>query len=103
MHKMPKYEGINNEELGGMSAISKIIRDAWVFEILPESETCEGWEHGRINDLKEKVNVEWDKYGCMVSQLPKELLERHQRIYGEAIARAKEAGWSGEHEIEGDS
>jgi hypothetical protein len=48
--------------------------------------------------LLDKVNTEWDKYGCMVSQLPEPLRERHQRIYEEAVARAKAAGWSGEDE-----
>jgi hypothetical protein len=81
-----------------MTNIGKIIRDAWVFELLPETETCEGWDHGQMDVLLDKVNTEWDKYGCMVSQLPEPLRERHQRIYEEAFARAKAAGWSGEDE-----
>jgi hypothetical protein len=48
----------------------------------------------------QKVNAEWDKYGCMVSRLPPQLFERHQRIHGEALARARLAGWSGEHETD---
>ncbi|MEZ5449556.1 MAG: hypothetical protein R3E89_11400 [Thiolinea sp.] len=45
-----------------------------------------------------KVNAEWDKYGCLVSNLPPELAERHQRIYEAAIIKARAAGWSGETE-----
>ena len=38
-----RYVGINNEDNGGTTQSGKIIRDAWVFGIIPESETCEGW------------------------------------------------------------
>jgi len=81
-----------------MTSIGKIIRDAWVFELLPETETCEGWNLGQVDVLLGKVNAEWDKYGCMVSHLPDSLRERHQRIYDDALAMAKAAGWSGEQE-----
>ncbi|MCK5481051.1 MAG: hypothetical protein KAJ06_07890 [Gammaproteobacteria bacterium] len=92
------YVGINNDVRGAMTTIGKIVRDAWVFELIPETETCEGWNQGQIDNLLDKVNTEWDKYGCMVSQLPETLLERHQRIHGKAIEEAKAAGWSGELE-----
>jgi len=98
MRRPSTYVGINNDLNGAMTNIGKIIRDAWVFELLPETETCEGWDHGQMDVLLDKVNIEWDKYGCMVSQLPQPLRERHQRIYEEAVARAKAAGWSGEDE-----
>ncbi len=98
MRRPSTYVGINNDLNGAMTNIGKIIRDAWVFELLPETETCEGWDHGQMDVLLDKVNTEWDKYGCMVSQLPEPLRERHQRIYEEAVARAKVAGWSGEDE-----
>ena len=81
-----------------MTTIGKIISDAWVFELIPETETCEGWNQGQVDALLDKLNAEWDKYGCMVSQLPADLRERHQRIHGAAIVKAKAAGWSGEHE-----
>jgi len=92
------YVGINNDVNGAMTTIGKIIRDAWVFELIPETETCEGWNQGQVDVLLDRVNAEWDKYGCMVSQLPADLRERHQRIHDVAIANAKAAGWSGEHE-----
>lgn len=98
MERPRTYVGINNDVHGAMTTIGKIIRDAWVFELLPETETCEGWNQGQVDVLLDKVNAEWDKYGCMVSQLPEDLRQRHQRIHDVAIANAKAAGWSGEHE-----
>jgi len=97
------YVGIDNDENGGMTPIGKIIRDARVFELIEETETCEGWEFSRVNALLEQVNTEWDKYGCLVSLLPPELRERHERIYREAIIKAKEAGWSGEIETDNEA
>ncbi len=100
---MPKprvYVGINHDINGGMTPIGKIIRDAWVFGIIEENETCEGWSGGQIDDLIQQVNQAWDQYGCLVSHLPKDLFERHQRIHGQAIQAAKQAGWSGEVETD---
>lgn len=93
-----KYVGIDKDVNGGMTTIGKIIRDAWVFGLLDESQTCEGWNLAGIDSLLQKVNVEWDKYGCLVSRLPEELFERHQRIHNAAVERARAAGWSGEVE-----
>ena len=98
MGRPSTYVGIDNDVNGAMTTIGKIIRDAWVFELIPETETCEGWNQGQVDVLLDRVNAEWDKYGCMVSQLPADLRERHQRIHDVAIANAKAAGWSGEHE-----
>lgn len=100
MARPEKYVGINNEINGGMTTIGKIIRDAWVFELIPETETCEGWNLAGIDSLLDKVNKEWDKYGCLVSSLPPELFERHKRIHDAAVIIAKEAGWSGEVETD---
>ena len=100
MSKPDKYVGINNDIHGGMTTIGKIIRDAWVFGLLDESETCEGWNLAGIDSLLDKVTAEWDKYGCLASQLPPDLFERHQKIHGEAVAKARAAGWSGEAETD---
>jgi hypothetical protein len=100
MARPDKYVGIHNEVHGGMTTIGKIIRDAWVFGLLDESETCEGWNFAGVDALLDKVNAEWDKYGCLVSHLPPELAERHKRIHDKAIKDAKAAGWSGEVETE---
>ncbi len=67
------YAGVDDDVNGAMTTIGKIIRDAWVFELLPETETCKGWNLGQIDNLLDRVNVEWDKYGCMVSRLPDDL------------------------------
>jgi hypothetical protein len=98
MTKPRTYVGIDHDVHGAMTTIGKIIRDAWVFGLIPETETCEGWNQGRIDVLLDKVNAEWDKYGCMVSLLPETLRERHRRIHAAALVAAKAAGWSGEHE-----
>ncbi len=90
------YAGLDNDINGSMTMIGKIIRDAWVFGILPESETCTEWEISRIEAIHQQVNNEWDKYGCMVSALPDELRERHKKIYDDAIAYAKSKGWDPE-------
>lgn len=38
------YAGIDKDIDGGMTAAGRIIRDAWAFDILPETETCAGWD-----------------------------------------------------------
>ena len=88
-----KYEGIYNEPNGAMNPTGNIIRDAWVFGILPETETCEGWAMQRIEGLYDQVTAAWAPYGHMVSQLPPELAEKHKRIYDQAIAHARKQGW----------
>ena len=100
MNKPDTYVGINNDLNGGMTTIGKLIRDAWVFDLIPETETCEGWNLAGVDSLLQKTNAEWDKYGCLVSYLPEELFKRHQRIHGDAIAHAKAEGWSGEVETD---
>ncbi|CAC9541189.1 hypothetical protein [uncultured Gammaproteobacteria bacterium] len=100
MNKPKVYVGINNEINGGMTTIGKLIRDAWVFELIEETETCEGWNLTGIDALLQKVNDEWDKYGCLVSFLPPELAQRHSRIHGAALEKAKSSGWSGEIETD---
>ncbi len=79
-----------------MTDIGRIIRDAWVFGLLPETETCAGWDYGRIEALYDKVSAAWDPYGHLASRLPEDLRARHERIYGEALARARALGWSAE-------
>jgi len=102
MARPDKYVGINNEVNGGMTTIGKIIRDAWIFGLIDESETCEGWNFAGVDALLDKVNKEWDKYGCMVSHLPADLFLKHQRIHEQAFIKAKAAGWDGDSEMEDD-
>ncbi|MCW8853810.1 MAG: hypothetical protein OQK76_02505 [Gammaproteobacteria bacterium] len=100
MAKPDTYVGINNDVQGGMTTIGKLIRDAWVFGLIEETETCEGWNFAMVDGLLQKVNAEWDKYGCLVSHLPEELFERHQKFHNKAMEDAKAAGWSGELETD---
>ncbi len=100
MERPSTYIGIQNEINGGMTSIAKIIRDAWVFDVIEETETCEGWNLSGIDALLHKVNDKWDKYGCLVSNLPPELFEKHQRIHGQALKHAQTEGWSGEFETD---
>lgn len=102
MQPSKKYVGIHNDINGGMTDTGKIIRDAWVFGIIPESETCEGWLAAGVEDLWRKVDAEWEKYGFLVSNLPPELRERFMRIHDEAFSRAKAAGWDADRELAGD-
>jgi hypothetical protein len=88
-----RYVGIHNDLNGGMTALGGIIKDAWVFGLIPETETCEGWQLPQLQMLHDRVAAEWDKHGLLVSHLPPELQERHRRIHEEAIERAREAGW----------
>ncbi|MFA9462015.1 hypothetical protein [Thiohalorhabdus methylotrophus] len=91
------YPGIHNDRYGGMTDAGLIIRDAWVFEILPETETCEGWDYGRLENLYGQVSEAWEPYGHLVSNLPPELRERHERIHSEGLRKAREAGWKPDH------
>lgn len=102
MQKPKQYVGIDNELNGGMTDTGKIIRDAWVFGIIPETETCEGWLPQGIEDLWRKVNARWEDYGFSVSALPEETRARFMAIHGAAVERAKAAGWDGDQELIGD-
>ena len=96
MDKLKRYTGIDKDPHGAMNPTGNIIRDAWVFGIIPESETCAGWTVQGIDALYDKVSVAWEPYGNMVSNLPPELRERHQRIYAAAVKQARSLGWDPE-------
>ncbi|MEJ2309673.1 MAG: hypothetical protein P8Z78_10205 [Gammaproteobacteria bacterium] len=96
MKNKKKYEGIDKAPFGAMTPTGNIIRDAWVFGLIPETETCEGWLPQGIDALYDKVYAEWEKYGHLASNLPDELRQKHKRIYDEAVERAREQGWDPE-------
>ncbi len=96
MYTTKKYMGIDKDPTGAMNRTGNIIRDAWVFGLIPETETCEGWTLQGVNALYDKVTTEWSKYGHLVSHLPPELMQRHQRIYDAAVQRARQLGWDAE-------
>lgn len=96
MKRQRIYAGLDQDPHGGMTPTGNIIRDAWVFGIIPETETCAGWTAQGIQDLYDKVTAAWAPYGHLASRLPPELRERHERIYRAAIERARAHGWNPE-------
>lgn len=98
--KRENYVGVHNDRTAGISDAGRIIRDAWLFDILPETEDGAGWNSGRIQELYDQVYGEWMKYGHLVSRLPPELRERHRRIYDQAIHQAREHGWDPSGDLE---
>ena len=90
------YVGIDKDENGGLTHLGRIVRDAWVFGILPETETGAGWDFARMQNLYEKVYAAWKPYAHLPSRLPEELRERHTRFYALAIATARDEGWDPE-------
>ncbi|MEZ5839498.1 MAG: hypothetical protein R3D02_03380 [Hyphomicrobiales bacterium] len=102
MAELKHYVGIHNDIRGGMTDTGKIIRDAWVFGIIPETETCENWTVQGIETLWEKVGAAWDRYGYRVGALPPEIRERFDRIQAAAVERARAAGWNPEADVDED-
>jgi hypothetical protein len=96
MDRTKTYPGIDKDPGGAMNPTGNIIRDAWVFGLIPETETCAGWSVRGIEDLYDKVSRAWEPYGHLVSNLTPELRERHRRIYDSAIAQARAHGWNPE-------
>jgi len=96
MDRLKRYAGIDKDPHGAINPTGNIIRDAWVFGIIPESETCAGWTVQGIDALYDKVTVAWEPYGHLVSNLPQELRERHHRIYTAAVEQARSLGWDPE-------
>ncbi len=93
------YEGIHNDKFGGMTQLGQIIKDAWAFRIIEETETCEGWPLHKIEAIWDKVHEAKHKAGPSVSFWPKEVQERHARIHQEAVVVAREKGWSPNSDI----
>ncbi|KOR31561.1 hypothetical protein TI04_00085 [Achromatium sp. WMS2] len=100
MSKTKIYTGLKVAPYAGMGPTGNIIRDAWVFGLLDESEDCTGWTTQGLESLYDKVSAAWEPYGHLVSNLPPVLRERHQRIYTQAIAAARSAGWDPDLNIE---
>ncbi len=93
------YEGIHNDKFGGMTQLGQIIKDAWAFKILDESETCEGWPLHKIEAVWEKVHEAKRTAGVSVSFWPEDIRERHARIHEQAMEVAREKGWNPDTEI----
>jgi hypothetical protein len=91
-----RYVGIDRDINGGMTDTGRIIRDAWAFGIIDETETCEGWLPQGIEDLWRKVNEQWERYGFRVGGLPDDIRQRYLRIQDAAVRRARASGWDPE-------
>ena len=96
MREPKRYAGIDKDPKGAMNPTGNIIRDAWVFGIIPETETCAGWTVQGIDSLYDKVSAAWAPYGHLASRLPEDLRQRHARIYEAAVASARSLGWDPE-------
>lgn len=96
------YVGIDNDIFGGMTDSGKVIRDAWIFELIPETETCKGWNAEGMQQLWDRANTKWSEYGFLVSNLPPEIRERFDRIQNAAIERARANGWNPERDVSED-
>lgn len=90
------YVGMDKDDWGGMTPIGNVIRDAWLFGILPETQKCENWTRGQLQAIHQQVMNEWDKYGCLPSGLPDDLRQRHAEINAAALNRARKLGWDPE-------
>lgn len=96
------YAGIDKDPKGAMNPTGNIIRDAWTFGLIPETETCAGWSRGRIDALYDQVSRAWEPFAGLPSRLPAELRERHRRIYAAAIENAKRLGWDPDESLNDD-
>lgn len=93
---MQVYVGVENDANGGLTHLGRIVKDAWMFGILPETETCEGWNAARMQMLYEQVYAAWEPYGHLPSRLPEHLSVKHTQLYATAISAAKNDGWDAE-------
>lgn len=97
---MQSYCGVYNDEAGGLTSLGRIVMDAWVFEIIPGSETCEGWDASRMEALSNQVAAVWVQYDNEPRNLPDDLRMRHAMIYERARMRGEQAEW--DSNIDGD-
>ena len=96
VRKEENYVGLYDDYCGGMTPTGAVIKDAWLFGILPETEDCKGWSRQRLQEIYDKVYAAWEPYGHLASRLPEELRVKHAKIHDEAIARARSHGWDPE-------
>ncbi len=88
------YLGVDQDADAGLTPLGRIVIDAWIFGILPESETCAGWNTSRMQILYEEVYAAWEPYAHLPSRLPPELQQRHSSFYSHRISIAKNSGWN---------
>lgn len=89
------YPGLQADH-HGLTQLGRIVLDARVFGLLPDDEQCAGWSLGRMQELSQRVEQQWDQYGNLPSRLPPELLQRHRQVYEQAVEQARARGWNPE-------
>lgn len=87
------YIGLDNDRDGGLTLLGRLVLDARLFGLIPDDETCAGWDRGRLQGLMEQVNAKWDQHGGIPSRLPDDLRSRHSAIYEQQMSRARAQGW----------
>ncbi len=80
----------------GITQLGRIVLDARLFGLIPETEDCAGWDLARIQTLMHQVEAHWDKHGNLPSRLPDDLRARHAAMYTQATERARQQGWNPE-------
>ncbi len=95
MKQTMSYCGFN-EDTHGMTMLGRVVLDGWLFDLLPRSEDCSGWDLQRMQQLMSQVETRWDEYGALPSRLPAELRQRHEELYAWATERGKTLGWNPE-------
>jgi len=98
MTAIKTYPGLDNDEYGGMTPVGNTIRDAWVFGLLPEGETCTGWTQNALETLYKGVSETWERYEYDVKKMPEEMQARHEQIHKTAIEKALKLGWNPDEE-----
>lgn len=97
------YPGIDKDDMGGMTDRGRILRDAWAFGLVPESETGAGWTRARFEEIWGRVDEEWRRYDFRVGNLPDEIRARYERIQTKALAEARAAGWDPDADLDGEA
>ena len=85
-----------NQDAHGLTMLGRLVLDAWLFELLPRSDDCAGWDLARMQQLMGQVEARWDEFGNLPSRLPAELQQRHAELYAWAAERGRALGWDPE-------
>lgn len=85
-----------HQDKHGITQLGRIVLDGWLFGLIPEAEDCAGWDLGRMQQLMEQVQAQWDRHGSLPSRLPDPLRQRHAELYAHAMQQARGKGWNPE-------